>query len=355
MEASYEKDKEYIAAKRRFIDVAVWLGIGAAMASAVIQFRDAEYVVAAQSLCFPLFAPFLLLYLRRSDAAYHRSLILFALLTLLGQSLTTLFGLTNVVNLCWYAIYPLAYFFLLGPSRGMKWSLAGLCLSVFFYWLLPWTEGYRPLDPTAFSMAMLAYCVAVMLAWFHVHMLSTYQRQLYARVNYDHLTGALSRAGGIDLLQRYVNLANRDPGRPLAVVSFDLDDFKYVNDTFGHDSGDRVLRGVAKAVAAVIRGSDCLVRWGGEEFLVLLPGTPLESARGIGEKLRGVVRTSTRDLLPLPVTASVGVTAYQRGESIAALLKRVDDLMYSAKRGGKDAVVHEHDVPVAGAVEEVSA
>jgi len=355
VESSYEKDQEYIAAKRRFLDVAVWLGVAAALVSAFIQFRDAEYVVAAQSLCFPLFAPFVLLYLRRSDAAYHRGLTLFALLTLLGQSLTTLFGLTNVVNLCWYAIYPLAYFFLLGPSRGLKWSLAGLCLSVVFYWALPWTEGYRPLDPVAFSMVMLAYCVAVMLAWFHVHMVGAYQRQLYERVNYDHLTGALNRVGGIDLLQRYVSLANRDPDRPLAVVSFDLDDFKYVNDTFGHDSGDRVLRGVAKAIAVVIRGSDCLVRWGGEEFLVLLPGTPLENARGIGEKLRSVVRTATRDLLPLPVTASVGVTAYQRGESIASLLKRVDDLMYSAKRSGKDAVVHEHDVPLAASAERVSA
>ena len=354
VEASYEKDRAYIAAKLRFLSVAVSLGVAAALSCVFIQFRDAEYVVAAQSLCFPLFAPLLLLYLRRGDAAYHRGLTLFALLVLLGQSLTTLFGLTNVVNLCWYAIYPLAYFFLLGPSRGLKWSLAGLCMSAVFYWALPWVEGYRPIDLQAFSMAMLAYCVAVMLAWFHVHMLGAYQRQLYDRVNYDHLTGALSRVGGIDLLQRYVSLADRDAQQPLAVVSFDLDDFKYVNDTYGHDSGDRVLRGVAKAIAAVIRRSDCLARWGGEEFLVLLPGTTLDDARGIADKLRGVVRAATRDLLPMAVTASVGVTAYQPGESIAVLLKRVDDLMYSAKRRGKDAVVHEHDFEAAGFMGAVS-
>ncbi|MEJ2481106.1 MAG: GGDEF domain-containing protein [Acidihalobacter sp.] len=343
MEPSYEQDREYIVAKRRFLNVAVWLGVAAALLSAFVQFRDAEYVVAAQSLCFPLLGPFVLLYLRRSDVAYRRGLTLLALLTLLGQSLTTLFGLTNVVDLCWYAVYPLAYFFLLGPSRGLKWSFVGLCLTIALYWVLPWVEGYRPIGPMAFSMAMLAYGVAVMLAWFHVHMVAAYQRQLYERVNYDYLTGALSRVGGIDLLQRYVNLANRDPQQTLAVVSFDLDDFKYVNDVYGHDSGDRVLRGVAKALAAVIRRSDCLARWGGEEFLVLLPGTTLGDARGVADKLRGVVRTATRDMLPIPVTASIGVTAYQRGESIAELLKRVDNLMYAAKRSGKDAVVHGHD------------
>ncbi|WP_455384315.1 diguanylate cyclase [Acidihalobacter prosperus] len=355
MEPSYEKDREYIVAKRRFLNMAVLLGVAAALVSAFVQFRAAEYVVAAQSLCFPLLGPLVLLYLRRSDAAYSRGLTLLALLTLLGQSLTTLFGLTNVVNLCWYAVYPLAYFFLLGPTRGLKWSFAALSLTIAFYGALPWVEGYRPIDPMAFSMAMLAYCVAVALAWFHVHMVGTYQRRLYERVNYDHLTGALSRVGGIDLLQRYVNLSNRDPQRPLAVVSFDLDDFKRVNDTYGHDSGDRVLRGVAKGIAAVIRRSDCLVRWGGEEFLVLLPGAALEDARGIADKLRGVVRTATRDMLPMPITASVGVAAYRRGESIAELLKRVDDLMYAAKRSGKDAVAFRHDIDVPPAEAEVSA
>jgi diguanylate cyclase (GGDEF)-like protein len=350
----YETDKEYIASKRRFINLGVLLGSAAALTASFMQYRHGHYAVAMQSLCFPLLAPAVLLYQRRNEKAYRRGLMLFALLILCGQGFSGLSSFGEVFNLCWYVVYPLAYFFLLGPRRGLLWSFVGLCVSLLAYWLYPHLHGRASVSSLTFVSLMLAYCVAVMLSWFHARSLDAYQRNLYARVNFDHLTGAMSRVGGIEMLQRYVNLTNRHEERDLAVVAFDLDDFKSVNDELGHDTGDRVLRCTADAITAQIRRSDCLVRWGGEEFLLLLPDTSIENARASAEKLRTIIGEATHKLLPRRVTASVGVTEYRRNESVSGLLKRVDGLMYMAKRSGKDTVAYEPQLGGVGTVPATS-
>ena len=122
-----------------------------------------------------------------------------------------------------------------------------------------------------------------------------------------------------------------------SVVLLDIDHFKYVNDTFGHASGDIVLRAVAEVLQSFLRQRDLAGRWGGEEFVLVLPGVPLPQAERIAERLRQRVE-SAYVLEDCQVTASFGVTCWQPGDSLEAVMGRADSAMYRAKHLGRNRV-----------------
>jgi len=130
-------------------------------------------------------------------------------------------------------------------------------------------------------------------------------------------------------------------GLPLSLILLDIDHFKSVNDTHGHDVGDQVLRSTARAINRVLRTSDTCTRMGGEEFLVICPGTPLEGASLLAERIRVAVeanRIEIPDFTRGHVTISLGVSSTEGGgfESVEELLKASDEAVYEAKRGGRN-------------------
>ncbi|MCW2284992.1 two-component system cell cycle response regulator [Rhodoblastus acidophilus] len=131
-------------------------------------------------------------------------------------------------------------------------------------------------------------------------------------------------------------------GRPLSAMVLDIDHFKGVNDTYGHDVGDDILRGFAARVRRVVRGADLLCRFGGEEFVIVMPETRLAVARLVAERVRASVAATPfpicGGLETLGVTVSIGVAASHGGESPDALFKRADQALYRAKSGGRNRV-----------------
>jgi two-component system cell cycle response regulator len=132
-------------------------------------------------------------------------------------------------------------------------------------------------------------------------------------------------------------------GRPLSIVLVDIDNFKLINDTLGHVAGDKVLRELGARFRGNTRGGDLLCRFGGEEFVIVLPDTGLEPAIQAGERLRECIARepfkADEDAL-LAVTASIGVATLENGQdSVEALLERADRALYVAKRGGRNRVV----------------
>jgi diguanylate cyclase (GGDEF)-like protein len=123
----------------------------------------------------------------------------------------------------------------------------------------------------------------------------------------------------------------------MAVIFIDIDHFKSINDTHGHDVGDDVLRKFASVIASGIRSSDRLVRWGGEEFLIVCPGTNVHQGRTLAENLR---RTLHQQAWPagLRVTASFGVAQHHERDAVGVVIKHADEALYRAKRGGRDRV-----------------
>ena len=158
-----------------------------------------------------------------------------------------------------------------------------------------------------------------------------------ARAAYlDALTGAPNRRQLMVWLTGH--LVRMEAGsEALTIILFDLDHFKRINDTFGHDVGDEVLRRTVAAGTAALRRGTMFGRWGGEEFLVVLPGTALEDGEQVAERLRLAVAEVKYDL-PLGVTASFGVAQGQPGEGLNALLRRADEALYASKAAGRNRV-----------------
>lgn len=136
-------------------------------------------------------------------------------------------------------------------------------------------------------------------------------------------------------------------GTPFSVLLIDVDHFKSINDTHGHDVGDRVLQALSRTVSATLRDVDVLYRMGGEEFLAILPETTLNNAviaaNRIHESVNGMVVASNDRLLQ--VTVSQGLAEIQRQEEVESLLKRADQALYAAKHGGRNTFYMELGQP----------
>jgi diguanylate cyclase (GGDEF)-like protein len=167
----------------------------------------------------------------------------------------------------------------------------------------------------------------------------------------DPLTGALNRRAILATLEAEFDTADPDGG-PLAIALLDLDHFKGVNDRFGHPVGDDVLRRCVAIASRALRVSDRIGRWGGEEFLVVLPGAgSADGARRVLERLReAIAQYAWQEFAPgLRVTASVGVALATDTDGVDALLQRADRSLYRAKRDGRDRVhVDDGQTPDAG-------
>jgi diguanylate cyclase (GGDEF)-like protein len=158
-------------------------------------------------------------------------------------------------------------------------------------------------------------------------------RDLAGQVHIDPLTGVLNRQGLRAALMSTSNLLSD----PMAVIFIDIDHFKSVNDTHGHDVGDDVLRKFANVVASGIRSSDRLVRWGGEEFLIVCPMTNVYQGRILAENLRHALHQQTWPA-GLRVTASFGVAQHHQNDEVGVVIKHADEELYRAKQGGRDRV-----------------
>ncbi|MFE8070330.1 diguanylate cyclase [Marinobacteraceae bacterium S3BR75-40.1] len=160
----------------------------------------------------------------------------------------------------------------------------------------------------------------------------------------DELTGTFNRRYLLQALDRETNRFNRASG-PFSLCILDIDYFKSVNDTYGHQAGDAVLRQMAHTVSEGLRNIDCFGRYGGEEFLLVLPQTPLEGALIKAERVRRAIAGMTVKELPggFQVTVSIGVSQFRPGEAVDDTIARADQGLYLAKERGRNQVVAEDD------------
>ena len=163
------------------------------------------------------------------------------------------------------------------------------------------------------------------------------RRNLEGQARTDPLTGLLNRRTLLDILTEELQRCERYK-TPLNCILFDIDDFKTINDRFGHHVGDDVLVAISRLVGENIRKLDRLARWGGEEFVILVPGCSCRDAGLLADKLRLLI--SEYDFNEAGrVTCSFGITDRRFGENAERLLRRADEAMYMAKRRGKNAIV----------------
>ncbi len=167
--------------------------------------------------------------------------------------------------------------------------------------------------------------------------LAMLNQHLEALASTDHLTQIPNRQALEQELKRNIGLANRYQ-RPFSIILVDVDRFKLINDTQGHATGDTVLQDIAALLKDSTRLMDTVGRWGGEEFLIIVPESGITDALQLAEKLRALIE-SHEFIHHFPVTASFGVTQYVTQERESTMLARADDLLYQAKEAGRNRVM----------------
>ncbi len=161
--------------------------------------------------------------------------------------------------------------------------------------------------------------------------------QCSVRASTDPLTGIYNRLQFNELLAAEIQRSRRYK-TPLCLIMFDIDRFKKINDRCGHKMGDRVLVEMSRLVSENIRGQDIFARWGGEEFMIVVPNTALENAFVLAEKLRGLIE-ELKVADNVKFTASFGVTEFGGNEDADSLTNRADEALYRAKKEGRNKVV----------------
>lgn len=263
------------------------------------------------------------------------------------------------VDATWLSLFPTYFmvvvlflvlgFLFFGP-RGALTNAAGLTVGVVGAGVVALlvTDGG---EPYALPVVRFGVALAVLAVFLHVlaraqgrlalAMLAAQRAaeealQMRDMAYLDALTGIANRRRLVEELSH--QSTRTGPAHPVAVVYFDLDRFKQVNDRLGHAVGDEVLCRVATLAASLVRRDDVVGRLGGEEFVVVAPGSSYESGLRLAERLRAALPAEVGGDLGVSVTASFGVTMLQPGETASSVLDRVDGLMYEAKAAGRDRV-----------------
>ncbi len=254
-----------------------------------------------------------------------------------------------VAAVAWFGVLAALAFLVFGTRRGVIVSLVGFALveagaawSSVDGMLADAGTGRGPIAIVVFLAAGHVALVGVL--WVlardveHLAAVRTRAQVLEEQATTDPLTGVANRRRLDDELQRLVAAARRYD-QPLSVVLVDLDEFKAVNDTHGHEVGDQVLVATVRSLAQAVREADLLGRWGGEEFLLLAPVTDHEAACVLAERCRRLVADARVARPGVAVTASFGVATLAADDDARALMRRADLALYTAKREGRDRVV----------------
>lgn len=307
----------------------------------------------------------------RHETGYARILLLFALLTigcfvhlrisgdvrrtcnfivaLLGCLCLFLFytGGVQGTGPLWYFVFPLVALFIQRLWAGI---LSLVLLAIATYLILK----YRPadFDPSIYTPAFLErhfaiYLAVSLMAFFYAFArtsaqlnMDTMNRDYRNMANTDELTRLPNRRRMTEVLYQEVSRTQRTQ-KTFAIINFDIDYFKKINDQYGHAAGDAILCLVPEIVRKVLRTPDVCARWGGEEFLILLPETGLDGARRVAERLRTTFEQHSvayGDKL-LNATISLGVSEFRNARNLDECLKQADKNLYEAKAAGRNCVI----------------
>lgn len=226
------------------------------------------------------------------------------------------------------------------------WILAG-CLWAYYVGLDVLMWYIQPLQPIS-SNALLAvhvfnltvvFCMFSYLALFYVITVTRAHKSLARMATTDSLTGLFNRRHMIALTEKVLARHHRRPSN-LTLMLMDIDHFKQINDKYGHDTGDRVLEGLSHLLKRSMREQDFIGRWGGEEFLAVLPDTDLDQAAETAERIRKAIdalETESEDH-KVRVSLSIGITQYRDEEVLSNAIARADYALYKGKSAGRNRV-----------------
>ncbi|RCK41924.1 diguanylate cyclase [Thalassospira profundimaris] len=247
------------------------------------------------------------------------------------------------------SISPLATQILTSPGTSLSYNDGNETIFVNsrlvpeFNWLLLVEQhehiGDQRIENTLLINIAISLFITLLVGFTAYFTIRSYQKRLEELASFDKLTSACNRQV-FDLVFEKVTKACRRRKEPLAMICLDLDQFKEINDTYGHPGGDTALREVASMIRSQISDEDTLCRWGGDEFVILLPGRDRSNAMQVARRIADMIRQNGvrfgRENISL--TISAGVTEYRDSEILSSIINRVDQALYSSKNAGRDQI-----------------
>lgn len=293
-----------------------------------------------------------LIFLTRASSTYVRSSRLFMVAISCLFFAGFLYSTPEVDNKYFLLLYPIASFSIRGVKEGIIWAASLMLLFVMAFFALP--HGNADFSFVFFAVAffMVSYVVYYyrfyeLLNFEHISKVQEEKERVIrlkeaeaSRLKHlshtDFLTGLFNRHKLDAVLAEEIGLC-QSHGRPLGFMLLDVDHFKQVNDTYGHQVGDELLQEMAELLRTNVRVTDVVGRWGGEEFVVVTPGIDLQSMATLAEKLRAVVECHHFPVVGKK-TVSIGIAGYVDGDGVESLVRRSDEALYRAKNGGRNRV-----------------
>ena len=231
-------------------------------------------------------------------------------------------GLITIASLYFFDVVAMHFFPLVMPMEKAMKFMEDLHLN--YNWIIT-TSGIALLVISVFFLNRVIFPKIMKL-----------EHELETLASTDSLTNILNRSKYDEIITREIGRADRY-NRSLSIVIFDIDFFKKINDSYGHLAGDQVLKTLVSLTKNQMRATDYLIRWGGDEFILILPETNLEGAKGFAERIRDLAARHKFDDIET-LTVSMGVTHFSKGDTEHILFKRADEALYQAKTGGGNRV-----------------
>ncbi len=233
------------------------------------------------------------------------------------------------------------------PNKLINAQFVSLFLNIAFF-VFP-ANHISGIDTSVIIKVILYVLMIVIYCNIGFFLNNYYKRKQYADglellrlSNTDSLTGIFNRAKFNEELKKWTDYCNRYEN-DISLVFFDIDNFKRVNDNYGHMVGDKVIQDIVLSIQSKIRSMDIFARWGGEEFVILLPNTDNDQAAEMAERMRIAIEKITC-IESENITCSFGIATLRKNENAESFIKRGDKLLYEAKRRGKNTVVYETEI-----------
>jgi diguanylate cyclase (GGDEF)-like protein len=315
------------------------LTIGAGIIFVGLNLSKGRWPLALAESGMVLFSVLVLFAIRKTDRIERWALIFltpFCITMLFSMMLPT----SSVTVFAWVLIIPILGHLLLGRHLGLLISCVFIAITAVLYWF---KHQDQPAMLEALPIANSVLIAACVLAFSHVYEVTRERSELrlLELAQTDALTGLPNRIRLKETFERERRRAERE-NKPFSLLVLDLDHFKTINDDYGHEAGDLLLRRVADALRQCLRASDLPARLGGEEFGVLLANTNADQAASVSEKIRSHIEKLEVGFegQTLSVTLSGGIAVLgDDGNSLRALLREADNRMYEAKAAGRNRII----------------
>jgi two-component system cell cycle response regulator len=274
----------------------------------------------------------------------HGNLIYIITLYQAIMALCYLFTLKQLDSLNYFSVIGLMVIALaiyLLPNKIIFSQIITIAFSIlFFIYSCQKIEGLEVQDfyrIIAYQVILLIYC-NINYCWTETIKRKKFvaNKELLDISSKDPLTGIYNRTKFDDEMDKWISYSERY-GNSFSLVLFDIDDFKGINDKYGHLAGDRVVKNIAATINKSIRDTDIFARWGGDEFVLLLPNTDIRHAEEMAERMRVNIYNNVYEPVN-NITCSFGVATYEKNDTTQSLLRKADNLLLQAKANGKDRV-----------------